>query len=181
MLYAGALTILAAVVAGVMPALKITRGLGASLKEGTAGGGGVRFQRRMDGGHRRAGCDDSRVPRGGCIRTEPGSSRPDVPRGIRGRGVRCGATRHGHGECVRGHPSAAARAARDAQRARFGATLEALRQRMTAEPGVAGVTFVDALPRTWHDHYRMEVDDADLVPGRRLPSRRRRRRTRCRW
>ena len=42
-LYAGALTILAAVVAGVMPALKITRGLGASLKEGTAGGGGVRF------------------------------------------------------------------------------------------------------------------------------------------
>jgi len=65
-----------------------------------------------------------------------------------------------------GTDSAALRAARDAQQARFGTALEALRQRLVAEPGVTGVTFVDALPRTWHDHYRIEVDDADLTSGR---------------
>lgn len=42
-LYAGVLTVLGALVAGVIPALKATRGTGARLKEMTAGGGGVRF------------------------------------------------------------------------------------------------------------------------------------------
>jgi putative ABC transport system permease protein len=42
----------------------------------------------------------------------------------------------------------------------FGAALEALRQRVAAEPGVLGVTFLDGLPRTWHDHYRIEVEVA---------------------
>ena len=42
-LYAGALTLLAAVIAGVVPALKVTRGMGTRLKQGTAGGGGARF------------------------------------------------------------------------------------------------------------------------------------------
>jgi len=38
-----ALTVIGAVVAGVMPARKITRGLGTRLRAGTAGGGGVSF------------------------------------------------------------------------------------------------------------------------------------------
>ncbi|HEU0079237.1 MAG TPA: ABC transporter permease, partial [Longimicrobiaceae bacterium] len=42
-LYAGGLTLLGAAIAGVVPARKITRGLGTRLKQGTAGGGGVRF------------------------------------------------------------------------------------------------------------------------------------------
>ena len=37
------LTVLAATVAGVMPALKITRGMGDRLKQTTAGAGGLRF------------------------------------------------------------------------------------------------------------------------------------------
>ncbi|HYC51252.1 MAG TPA: ABC transporter permease, partial [Gemmatimonadaceae bacterium] len=41
--YAIGLTVVAAVIAGVLPAMKITRGLGARLKQGTAGGGGVQF------------------------------------------------------------------------------------------------------------------------------------------
>jgi len=68
-----------------------------------------------------------------------------------------------------GNDSVAARAAFDAQQARFGAALEALRQRVTAEPGVAGVTFVNRLPRTYHDYYRIEVEGADLVSGRADP------------
>jgi predicted permease len=42
-LYAILLTFLAAAIAGVMPALKVTRGLNARLKANTAGGGGLRF------------------------------------------------------------------------------------------------------------------------------------------
>ena len=42
-LYVAALTVLGAVVAGVVPALKVTRGLAARLRAATAGGGGVRF------------------------------------------------------------------------------------------------------------------------------------------
>src|SRR4030095_15894285 len=41
--YALALAVIGAVVAGVMPARKITRGLGTRLRAGTAGGGGVSF------------------------------------------------------------------------------------------------------------------------------------------
>lgn len=41
-LYAMALTVMGALVAGAMPGLKVTRGLGARLKQGTAGSG-LRF------------------------------------------------------------------------------------------------------------------------------------------
>ena len=42
-LYTAALTLLSALVAGVMPALKVTRGLQSRLKAGTPGGGGLKF------------------------------------------------------------------------------------------------------------------------------------------
>src|SRR5919106_2359745 len=42
-LYAGALTLLGAAIAGVVPALKVTRGLQAGLRAVTAGGGGLRL------------------------------------------------------------------------------------------------------------------------------------------
>jgi putative ABC transport system permease protein len=45
LLYAVGLTVLAAAVAGVLPALKVTRGLGALLRAAAAGGGGLRFGR----------------------------------------------------------------------------------------------------------------------------------------
>ncbi len=164
-LYASALTIVAAVVAGVMPALKITRGLGASLKQGTAGGGGVRFsgvwtvvivaQVAMT------------VAFPAVVAFEQSQARhvKTFPAGFAAEefvAVRLGTDAAN----VVGTDSAAVRAANDAQRARFATALEALRQRVAAEPGVAGVTFVDALPRTVHSEYRIEVDDADLVSGR---------------
>ena len=163
-LYASALTVVGAVIAGVMPALKITRGLGASLKQGTAGGGGVRFsgvwtvvivaQVAMT------------VAFPAVVAFERGQDQhvKTFPAGFAAEefvAVRLGTD----AASVVGADSVAIRAAYDAQRARFGAALEAVRQRVAAEPGVAGVTFVDALPRTWHDHYRIEVDGDDLVPG----------------
>jgi len=45
-----------------------------------------------------------------------------------------------------------------AHRARFAQAVEGLRRRLAAEPGVAGVTFVDALPRDSHRGRRIELD-----------------------
>jgi predicted permease len=161
-LYAAGLTLVAAIVAGVMPALKITRGLSSRLRQTAAGAGGVRFggvwtvvivaQVAMT------------VAFPAIVAFERGQARhiQTFPAGFAAEEyVAVGLAMDGPN--VSAADSTAARAALDAQQARFGATLEALRQRVAAEPGVAGVTFVDRLPRTWHDHYRIEVDDAGLV------------------
>jgi hypothetical protein len=56
-------------------------------------------------------------------------------------------------------PGADDAAARAAQRMSFEATLGTLRQRVAVEPGVAGVTFVDRLPRDYHRERWVELDD----------------------
>jgi len=50
-----------------------------------------------------------------------------------------------------------------AQHARFGAALEEVRRRLTAEPGVTGITFVDRLPQMPHSDAHVEVEDASVV------------------
>ena len=157
LLYAACLTVIAAVIAGVMPALKITRGLSSRLKQSTAGGGGVRF-----GGVWTAVIVAQvamTVAFPAIVAFEQSQARhiQTFPAGFAAEefvSVRLGTD------------SAAARAASGAQQARFAATLEGLRQRVAAEPGVLGVTFVDRIPREYHDHYRVEVDDADVIPDR---------------
>jgi hypothetical protein len=52
-----------------------------------------------------------------------------------------------------------------AHRNRFGTVLEMLRQRVAAEPGVVGVTFVDKLPRTHYADRRIALDDSAAVAG----------------
>jgi predicted permease len=163
--YAAALTLIGAVVAGVMPALKITRGMSSSLKQTTAGGGGVRFggvwtavivaQIAMTVAFPAIVAFEQRELR--SIQTFPAGFAAEQFAAIR---ISMDAP------SVTPSDSVAARAAFDAQQARFAVTLEALRQRVAAEPGVAGVTFADALPRVFHDHYRVELDDADVGAGR---------------
>lgn len=54
-------------------------------------------------------------------------------------------------------------AATEALRVRYGAALEELRRNVVAEPGVAGVTFVDELPRMHHREGFVEVDVPAMV------------------
>jgi putative ABC transport system permease protein len=154
--YALAITALGAVIAGVLPALKITRGLGSQLRQASAGGGGVKFggvwtvviiaqvavtvafpsvifieQREL----RRIKSYDI-----GFAAHEYLGVRLDldaVPGSI--------------GDTVQ---------AKAAHGVRYAAALEELRQRVMAEPGVAGVTFVDRLPRMPHRASYFEVDGA---------------------
>ena len=60
-------------------------------------------------------------------------------------------------------PGANADSARLAQRVSFGSTVEELRRRVATEPGVAGVTFVDRLPRTARPQYDIELSDDSTV------------------
>jgi putative ABC transport system permease protein len=149
--YALALAVIGAVVAGVMPARKITRGLGTRLRAGTAGGGGVSF-----GGVWTA-----------VIVTQVALTvaLPAVVLLVRSESNRIEsydagfptqeylAVTLGVGEAAEEAPTSANAGAH----ARLATTLDALRQWLEAEPGVSGVTFVDRLPGEHHVYRRIEM------------------------
>ena len=151
--YALGLAVIGAVVAGVMPARKITRGLG-TLRAGTRGSG-VSF-----GGVWTA-----------VIVTQVALTVafPSVVMLVRGESKRTAAYDFGFPEQqylgvtlgVDGALEEAPTLDTAAARARLGTSLEALRQRLEAEPGVAGVTFVDRLPGEHHVYRRLELS----LPG----------------
>lgn len=149
-LYALALTVIGAVVAGVMPARKITRGLGTQLRAGTAGGG-VSF-----GGVWTA-----------VIVTQVALTvaLPAVVMLVRSEVNRvasydAGFPTHEYLGVTVGTDAALEGALipeeRAALRGRFGNSLAVLRQRLEAEPGVAGVTFVNQWPGDGHPYRRLE-------------------------
>ncbi len=161
--YAAALTAVAALVAGAMPALKITRGLGASLKQGGAGSG-VRFSGVWTAVIVAQVAMTVAFP--AIVAFERSQSRhiETFPAGFAAEqfvAVRVAKD----ASSLPVTDSVAARAALEAQRARLALTLESLRERIAAEPGIAGVTFVDRVPRTDHDHYRVEIEDGDSATG----------------
>ncbi|HEX8452272.1 MAG TPA: ABC transporter permease [Longimicrobium sp.] len=145
-LYACALTLLGAAIAGMVPARKITRGLGSRLKQGTGGGGGVRF-----GGVWTA-----------VIVTQVALTVafPAVTFTVQREAARVRSLDPGFasGEYLRVQLDSEVGADTAAQMARFAAAVGTLRQRLEAEPGVAGATFVDAVPLDHHNGRRIELD-----------------------
>ncbi|MFL5579003.1 MAG: ABC transporter permease [Gemmatimonadaceae bacterium] len=154
--YAIALAILGAVIAGVVPALKITRGLSARLKQGTAGAGGPKF-----GGVWTAVI----VAQVAATVAFPAVAFVEQRELVRMRSIQPAfATEEFLGLRLQmdaaAAPAAGAEAADSAHRARFGAALATLRRRVESEPGVEGVTFVDRMPRMYHREQWAELDDA---------------------
>lgn len=152
-LYALGMTVLAAAIAGVMPALKVTRGMGLRMKQATAGAGGLQFggvwtavivaqvavtvafpaivymvqwQLRHTQTFEVGFADEEYL----AVQIQT-----DAPIG----------------------PSRNADAAGDAQRAAFGATLQELRRRVETQPEVAGAAFVDRLPGDWRPDRFVEL------------------------
>jgi putative ABC transport system permease protein len=161
-LYSIGLTVLCAAIAGVGPALKVTQGLGTRLRQSTAGGG-LRF-----GGIWTAVI----VTQIAFTVAFPAVTYLLNWEARRIRSVDVGfPAREYLAVRIETETEAAALSgadsgtARTAQRARFGATLDALRQRVAAEPGVAGVTFVDHLPRLYHPQRLIELDDPSVAAG----------------
>jgi predicted permease len=163
-LFACALTLLGAAIAGVLPALKITRGLGARLRQATAGGGGVRF-----GGVWTAVI----ITQVAFTVAFPAVTWVVQRELVRIRSFPAGFASEQYLSAWLEMDTANAGVQLDkaAESARFTATMEALRQRLAAEPGVAGVTFVDRLPRTGHVERYVELDERAPAPGQgRAPS-----------
>jgi predicted permease len=156
-LYACALTLLGAAIAGGLPGLKVTRGLGARLRAGTAGGGGLRF-----GGVWTAVI----VAQLAVTVAFPAIVLVQMREMERIRSYDVGFAADEYlavkleleaapGTGMDGDTTAAA-----ARRARFGTLVAALRQRIASEPGVVGVTFADRLPRTNYMYHRIALDDS---------------------
>lgn len=160
--YACGLTVLAAVITGGLPGLKVTRGIGSRLRAGTTGGGGVRF-----GGLWTAVI----VAQVAVTVAFPAIVLVEVRELDRIRSYDVGfaadeylAVEVGL-DAASGQDLAGDTAAAAAHRARLADAVETLRQRLAAEPGVLGVTFVDELPLTNYADRRIALDDSVSAPA----------------
>jgi putative ABC transport system permease protein len=157
-LYAVALTVLAAVIAGVMPALKVTRGLQARLREaGAGGGGGLRF-----GGVWTA-VIVSQVAVTVAFPLTAFFTWRDAEQ-VRSIEADFPAAEFLSARLAMDAPAAPGDTSRAELAARFRAARQELERRLAAEPGVAGVTFAERLPRMYHPHRLVQVDEGGAAP-----------------
>ena len=155
-LYAAVLTVLTAVVTGVIPAMRVTRDLAHRLKEVTAGGGGVRF-----GGFWTA-----------IIVTQVAVTVvfPPVAFFVGGDVVKIRTHDLGFdtGEFLAFELQMDRVAPGDTSTASFLARFttqgEALEHRLAALPGVRGVTVANNLPRIYHGWNQFEVEGEVSAP-----------------
>jgi putative ABC transport system permease protein len=151
------LTVAAAAVAGIMPALKITRGMSTRLKQNTAGSGGLQF--------------------GGVwtvVIVAQVAATVIFPAIVYFEQAQLRSTqafdpgfaidRYLTVQVERDFPVDDAGAATPDRSARLAATLDELRSRVAAQPGVAGVTFAERLPTTNHLKKTAEMG-YDVVSG----------------
>jgi putative ABC transport system permease protein len=154
-LFAIGLTVLGSAIAGVMPALKVTRGMGSRLKQAAAGAGGLQF-----GGVWTAVIVVQvaiTVAFPAIVYVEQWELRHIQTFDAGFAAEEYLAVRIEMDAPV--VPAANADSDRRAQRASFASSIEELRRRVAGEPGVAGVTFVDRLPRTARPQYDIELSD----------------------
>ena len=159
-LFALALTVFGSAVAGVMPALKVTRGIGARMKQGAAGAGGLQF----------GGVWTAVIVAQVAVTV----AFPAIVYTMQRQAIHIETFDVGFADeeflAVRIETeaptggSSTADATGDEQRA-FGATLQELRRRVAARPEVAGVTFVGALPREARAERLIELSDDPSVTG----------------
>src|SRR5688572_4288787 len=157
-MYALTLAVIGAVVAGVMPARKITRGLGTRLRAGTSGGG-VSF----------GGVWTAVI----VVQVTLTVMFPAVVMLLRAESNRIASKDAGFptqeylGVKVAIDGPAAETMTPEASATlatRFSASMETLRQRLEAEPAVAGVAFVTALPQDYHAERRVGVESMPEQP-----------------
>jgi predicted permease len=153
--YAGVLTVLAALVAGVLPALKVTRALGTRLRRASAGGGGYRF-----GGVWTAVI----IAQVAVTVVFPAAAYVAQREAERGQSADVGfATARYLTVRLEADPAQAAADSPGAA-ARARATAAELERRVEAEPAVVGATFAGHLPRMDHPYRVIELDEGAAAP-----------------
>src|SRR5688572_19678898 len=154
------LTVAGAAVAGIMPALKITRGMGHRLKQTTAGSGGLQF-----GGVWTVVI----VAQVAATVIFPAVVYMEqfLLRGVQDFDPGFANEQYLAVQIERDYPvdgGLDVAAATLERSARLAATLDELRRRVAAQPGVAGVTFTEDLPTTNHPGKIIEMS-YDLDPS----------------
>ena len=158
MLYAVLLTLVAAAIAGLLPGLKVTRGIGTRLRQAGPGGGGLRFGGMWTALIVMQVAVMAIVPLFlFIIRGRPANATQlDKHRASPESSIFLRRSRW-TGTGYRALP-------RDTFSARFTAATQELERRLEAEPGVTGVTLADRLPLMDHWTRRIEVDEGSAAP-----------------
>ena len=158
-LYALLLVFLAAALAGVLPALKITRGLSARLKQVTAGGGGLHF-----GGIWTAVI----VAQVAVTVAFPAVAffvrKDTLAMKERDPGFADEAFLSARLEQDRDARITVSEESYEVYQQRFASTVVELEERLRADPAVLGVTFGRRLPRMYHEWNQIEVDAGAVEP-----------------
>ena len=153
------LTVAGAAIAGIMPAMKITRGMGHRLKQTTAGSGGLQFGGVWTVVIVAQVAATVMFPAVVYMEQSLLRSVQDFDPGFANE-------QYLAVQIERDYPvdgGSNADAATLERNARLAATLEELRRRVAAQPGVAGVTFTEDLPTTNHPQKIIEMGyDLDL-------------------
>jgi len=153
------LTVAGAAIAGIMPAMKITRGMGHRLKQTTAGSGGLQF-----GGVWTVVI----VAQVAATVMFPAVvyMEQSLLRGVQDFDPGFANEQYLAVQIERDYPvdgGANVDAATRERNARLAATLEELRRKLAAQPGVGGVTFTERVPTTNHPQKIIEMGyDLDL-------------------
>jgi len=157
LLYAALLTLIAAAIAGLLPGLKVTRGIGTRLRQSSPGGGGLRF--------------------GGIwtvLIVMQVAVMAIVPMPVLAiyRDVGTGARAAKAGLVPDQYLAAAIAMDRDklpgaaaAFTARFTAATQEVERRLEADPGVKGVTVASVLPVMDHPSRIIDIDEESAAPG----------------
>jgi putative ABC transport system permease protein len=164
LLYAALLTLVAAAIAGLLPGLKVTRGIGTRLRQSGAGGGGLHF------GGIWTVLIVMQVAVMAIVPTPVIAIYGDASKGAREANAGLvpeqylAVTMAMDREEVPG-------AAGSTFTGRFAAATQELERRLEAEPGVTGVTVASVLPLMNHPWRTIDIDEESAARGERNSSR----------
>jgi predicted permease len=146
LLYAGGLTLLGALIAGVLPALRVTRSVGTRLRQTSAGAGGLRF----------SGIWTVVIVAQVAVTVAFPAAAFFVHR------AREPIVSFDVG--FRSEQFLSVQLAFEGDSDRIARVRQELERQLSAEPAVAGVTFADRLPRMYHGERRIDVAEGVPVP-----------------
>ena len=158
LLYAALLTFMAAVVSGVLPGLKVTRGIGTQLRQSSPGGGGLHF------GGIWTVLIIVQVAVMAIVPTPVIAIYGDVAKRARAANAGLVPERYLAAAIAMDRdkvPGAAGMTFGD----RFTAATQELERRLETEPGVTGVTFATVLPLMDHRLRQVELDEGGAAPA----------------
>lgn len=165
LVYAALLTLVAAAIAGLLPGLKVTRGIGTRLRQSGPGGGGLRF------GGIWTVLIVMQVAVMAVVPTPVIAIYGDTVKGARAANAGLvpeqylAVTMAMDREEVPG-------AAGSTFTGRFAAATQELERRLEAEPGVTGVTVASVLPLMDHPSRNIDIDEESAARGERNSSQR---------